>query len=183
MAKRSILVFMTPADEEAFEGALLRRCPDLRFLDNNVWPDREPLVRSKLSDCTSKFVFLWSPSVKPDLPTLWRADGALEGPTAGCVVEFTRSKQQKDDLLDRDEILSGRLAAGYDPEDEAAARFVKAVWAAYRSLKPVKLLGLAEPDENPAMFSAGPDAAEQLRRGSLRLREGIGYFREKPGRA
>ena len=88
---------------------------------------------------------------------------------------------------EREEITSWRIeclqAAGYDAEDEAAARFVKTVWAAYRSLKPVKLLGLAEPDSNPAMFSAGPDAAEQLRHGSLRLRDGIGYFREKPGRA
>ena len=121
--------------------------------------------------------------MRPVLPTLERADGALEGPAAGCVIQFIRSQQQKDDLLDRDELLSGRLAAGYDAEDEAAARFVKTVWAAYRSLKPVKLLGLAEPDSNPAMFSAGPDAAEQLRHGSLRLRDGIGYFREKPGRA
>jgi hypothetical protein len=109
--KKRLQVFFSPADEAALSRELVAAFPHLAFVDDNIWESPDPPVRVSISQCRANFVFLWNRAVVPVLPSRSRADGRVDGPTVGPVVQFVRSR------VTGDLLLSGSLAASSsDPE-------------------------------------------------------------------
>jgi hypothetical protein len=113
---------MTEDDEKAFSHALIAVDPSIRFIDGQRWPSSQPPLVASINAAKAPEVFIWSPVVAPVLPWSMRPDGLVQGPTSGPVIQFDRS-------VWRDaELRSGRIAAGYDDEDDEIVRFVRTVW-------------------------------------------------------
>ena len=156
--------FMTAVDEQAFSDLMRARRPRLCVLDDNAWPGSEPVVRGDIPSCKAHNVYLWDPAAFPHLPTVIDSHGRLQGPQVGPVVQVLRSRYAAPDLL-----LAGRVAAGWNDGDGAAAAFAKDVWAVLRKACARRLFSAAT-NENAGMFKAGDDAALRSRAQALRLR-------------
>src|SRR5437870_1184727 len=78
--KRQTQFFMTESDQDEFSASLLQRSPRIRFIDDNIWPQPLPKVARSVSECQSRYVFIWDPIVVAELPTIRRPDGSYQGP-------------------------------------------------------------------------------------------------------
>jgi hypothetical protein len=116
---------MDGADEGALVAALRERISDLRLVCGGRWPTPDPPIVETIADCADHFVYLWSPTVVPDLPLIERA-GRYDGPKSGVVIQFQRS------VLTGTQLRAGRLAVGWSPASKAMTDFVNAAWAALR---------------------------------------------------
>ena len=129
---KQIQLFLLADDEAAFSAALLNARPRLVFVDGARWNTSNPPLVESVSTCTSWWSFLWDTSVVESLPVYVRKDGKFEGPTAGLVIELTRSALQGGALL------SGRLAASTDVADKKVAqamdRFADDVWKVMKAV-------------------------------------------------
>ena len=117
--QRQVQLFMTPTDEEDFLTLLRERIPGIKVIDGQRWDAPVSAVRDRMADCRSNDVYLWGPSVAPELPSKPRPGGGFQGPQNGPVIQWIRGRTQ-------DEMLgSGRLAASaFDPlELTFAVRF------------------------------------------------------------
>ena len=113
---------MTERDEERFSGELVAADPSIRFVDGQRWPSTDPPTAPSINSAASSEVFIWSPTVAPVLPYMRRADGVVEGPASGPVIQFARSAWREGELR------SGRIAAGWNTDDLEIGRFVRIVW-------------------------------------------------------
>src|SRR5260370_12214558 len=123
--KRQTKFFMKEYDEDEFSASLLQRSPRIRFVDDNIWPQPLPKFARRISECQSRYVFIWDPIVVAELPTIRRPEGSYQGPQSGVVIEFSRSS------INGDEMLSGRIAVGFDEHNTHMNDFVSTVWEVF----------------------------------------------------
>ena len=141
---------MTVSDEEEFSASLLQRSLRIRFVDDNIWPQPAPRVARSISECQSRYVFIWDPMVVAELPIIRRLDGNYQGPQSGAVIEFSRSS------INGDEMLSGRIAVGFDEANTHMKEFVSTVWEVFIRSTETNLTNVAgEPVPN---YRIGHDA-------------------------
>jgi hypothetical protein len=119
---------MTIADEATLSTGLVELAPSTAFIDGQRWPSLEPPLRGSIASCEGREVYVWNRQLSPNLPTVPLAGGGVQGPISGPVIEFTRS------LLDGDELLSGRIAAGFAADDEERLAYVERVWKLVKSV-------------------------------------------------
>lgn len=164
----SVLTFLNHEDEERIWSELVRLIPDVRVIDGSRWPDETPPLAPGPSQCANMIVYLWSPSIIADLPSRKRGD-AYDGPTAGYVVEWSRSIESDDELR------SGRIAAGYAEADEAMADFSSTVRSIFLRMTFDNLQTL---EGLPVEYRIGEKTLEALA-GGIRLRDRSvpAYFR------
>lgn len=156
---KQLQIFLTTKDETRLSGLLRSEFPGIYFLNDNVWPDH-PDFREGVENCDSGRVYLYRGFLE-EIPTMRRKDGQLEGPIAGCVVQVLRPIT-KDGIL-----LSGRVAAGIDDNDERMREFVSAVW---KCVKQLGRLGVLRPDGKvDKHYLLGLDAREKVMNGYLRI--------------
>lgn len=157
--KRQLQLFISPDDEIELSCLLQSEFPDIIFLNGNVWSYR-PECRSGIESCESGIGYLFNGTLDK-LPTITRADGRLEGPVAGCVVQVLRPK------TDGGLLLSGRVAAGYDDADSDMRDFVGRVWKCVRALGKE---GVIRPDRKlDKHYLVGRNAASEVIAGRYRL--------------
>ncbi len=163
MAERSkqVLLFLDPLDEEAVFGDIETAVPDVRLVDGSRWPTSTPPTHPRVGDCTQGIVYLWSPSVRPDLPFRERG-GAFDGPSSGVVVQWWRSQTVGDELR------SGRFAVGFDAADVAMKEFVDAAFGSLRRMTTDRLQ--AEDGTAIRQYRLGPVAAAAASGGIYRLK-------------
>lgn len=133
--KKQLQLFLTRGDEEELSRLLKAEIPGIQFLNDNVWPE-SPDRRSSIEDCESGRVYLYCGLVE-QLPVVRRKDGQIEGPIAGCVIQFLRSLE-KDGTL-----LSGRIAVGAEDSASEMRDFVSVVW---KCVERVGAKGVVRPD-------------------------------------
>jgi hypothetical protein len=160
-ASRSTQILLTTEDETSFSEALVASIPNLRFLDGQRWKI-QPRVVPSIQECSTNLCYLYDGALE-DLPTLARADGQLQGPTSGCVIQICRPISQGDVLR------SGSISTGYFTSDERMVRLVKATW---KVLKAIGTMGVVRPDNQiDRHYLVGHFAKRQSLEGSLRLRD------------
>ena len=120
MATKQIQIFFDTNDEAALSQLIKDTFPDIHFLDSNLWPD-ELATGESIEKCKNHDVYLYRGELS-QLPTGRRKNGWIEGPNAGCVVQVLRSRE-KDGTL-----FSGRIAVGYNENDQKMKELVAAVW-------------------------------------------------------
>jgi hypothetical protein len=126
---KSLEVLLLPMDEAAFSAALRKRVPDIQFVNDCYWPTQEPPRAASIDACTSKLVYLWSPSIAPVLPSMLHSDGIrYHGPQSGIVVQLIRCVQNESSLR------AGTISVGWD--DPRMTLFVKSVWQSLRQVAP-----------------------------------------------
>ena len=133
--QRQLQIFLTRSDESELSRALKEEFPEIRFLNDNVWPEL-PDCRDGIENCDTGRVYLYRGSLE-QLPTMRRKTGDIEGPIAGCVVQVLRSCEEGAVLF------SGRVAAGIDDSDERMREFVSIIW---KCVKRVGRQGVVRPD-------------------------------------
>lgn len=173
--KRQLQTFLIEEDERDFSHLLCRMYPDVVFLDDNVW-DGGPHSVTSIEKCISTYCYIWNKAIFPELPIFVREDGRLEGPASGVVIQFQRSR-----IDEEGDLLSGRIAVGYDTSGEEFCSFVDGVW---KILKKVSTVGVCyAPTSGPVDFSrvigqyvVGLAAREAFEKGRLnRLRHTSTY--------
>jgi hypothetical protein len=165
---RQIEVLLLPADEERLAGAIQESYPGTVFVDERRWEsaDVPPAYRS-VRDCGTD-VAIWNPALAPVLPTSRRANGIIDGPQVGPVVQWIRSH------LDRHgRLQSGRWAASTSDPDMIA--FAKAIWKLLNAQTTNKLRVAGAVEFPPVLgrseriFRVGREALEAARSGDLEL--------------
>ena len=157
-------VWLTSRDECVLSSLFRDELPTIGFIDDNVW-ECSPVVRVDLPSCMSSFVYLWSPQLTENLPIRHRADGRIEGPTAGVVVQYLRCQVRQDVLA------SGRFAAGSSNPTAEYKDFVATLWRVLRRYcRSVDAVNPATGDViTPSVrdMLVGGDAAEMTSGGGL----------------
>lgn len=165
MAKtREQLLFLNTEDETSYFASLVEAVPDVCLIAGSRWPSPLPPVVGAPAESHERINFLWSPSVRSDLPSRPRGDH-FDGPSTGWVIQWVRSP-----LLPDGELRSGRLAASWDPSDAAMREFVSAVWKTLMGIttnKLTRLDGVADTD-----YRVGEATTRAARAGEIRLRDG-----------
>ena len=132
--KKSIDILFTKKDEENFSKEIRAVFPYVAFIDDMYWPTRAPPSRASISDCESKFVYIWNRQLFPKLPSMPRKHGGFHGPQSGMVIQLIRP-------IPRDnELLSGVMGVGFDKTDVAMKTFVEGVWKILKKLTPEKIV-------------------------------------------
>lgn len=165
---KQIQLFMTIEDERAISDAIRALVPQAAFVDGALWPTADPPLRNTIADCRESQGFVWNRAIYPTLPSAPR-NGAFDGPRAGPVIEFTRSRVISADAAERryfdSAMVSGRIAWGGSneyPGFELMRDFVSQVWKAIRRMSPTKL-AVVSPDRkiidtSVRAYVAGPGA-------------------------
>lgn len=134
--KKQLQMFLTLEDEVLLSECLRCEIPGILFLNDNVWTV-SPDCRSGIEDCHTGRVYLFASHLE-QLPIARRKNGDLEGPIAGCVIQLLRTIEENGVLL------SGRVAAGIDDDDDDQIRdLVDKVW---KCVKRVGRVGVVRPD-------------------------------------
>jgi hypothetical protein len=126
--KKQIQTFMTTRDEDDFSSLLKTNHPQIEFIDGNLWSSSEPPLITSISKASGNYVYIWSRGVLNPLPSLKRPDGKVEGPSSGCVLQFTRTIENEGTLR------SGRLAAGCTRESPYFTKLKMLVHVIFRAL-------------------------------------------------
>jgi hypothetical protein len=163
-------VFLLPGDESLIEDALRKLHPRLCFIDQRAWESVDtPPVRASIQDCGS-VAAIWNPAVAPELRGHARANGVIDGPQVGPVIQWLRNRTG-DGRLE-----AGSWAASVDPEQNPAMEaFAKDAWKVLRKLTSNKLVGGGWVSRAVAVgppvraFRAGPAALSAARNGELEL--------------
>ena len=125
---RQLALLMTRKDEAKLSTGLLELAPSIAFIDGQRWASLEPPLRQSIDRCLDGEVFIWNRALAPALPGTPRPGGGAQGPTSGPVIQFSRC------VMEGDELLSGRIAAGFDSEERERAAFVDQVWKLVKSI-------------------------------------------------
>jgi len=154
--KKSNHILMTRKDEEVFSREIVCQFPSVVFIDDMIWKTAIAPARESITECKSKFVYLWNQEVYPMLAGIQRADGRFQGPQSGIVIQFVRP------TLKEDVLLSGVISVGFQVTDNEMGTFVKGVWKILYRLTHNKLVQV-DPKSNRALFPrsdirAGDDA-------------------------
>lgn len=96
-------------------------------MDDNVWTGKPNIVNS-IDDCKTEYCYIWNKDITPIIPTITRNDGRIQGPASGVVIQFERCRIDSSNNL-----LSGRIAVGYNSGDEGFGNFVNNVWKILRN--------------------------------------------------
>jgi len=168
---KRIEVLLLPVDEKRIEQAILDQFPGVKLLDNGEWSSvSEPPVRSSITKC-GKFAAIWNPKVMPALTPTVRANGVIDGPQVGPVVQWIRCQARTPNILD-----AGRWAASNDTDHEPEmVGFVQAVWKILMRQTTNKLVRAGSLDFPPQRnviergFRVGPEALRRAQSGELVL--------------
>lgn len=125
---------MTPDDEENFSRQVRAAFPYVAFIDDMYWPTPTPPSRASITDCESKFVYIWDRQLFPKLPSMPRKHGGFHGPQSGMVIQLIRSQ------IKGDELLSGTMSVGFDETNVAMKAFVEGVWKIIRKITSKKVV-------------------------------------------
>lgn len=131
--RKQLEFFMLHEDEEEFSFNLKNEFKEIVFFDDNVWEDSPEMVDS-IDKCQTGYCYIWNRTICPDLPTIQRKDGQIQGPSSGIVIQFQRCR-----IDENKNLLSGRIAIGYDSANEELHEFVSSVW---RILKKTTIMGV-----------------------------------------
>lgn len=131
--KKQLQTFLTDEDERRFSSLLMKEYQDIVFLDNNVWEEEPKLVNS-IEKCQTGFCYIWNKGIFPNLPTIERKDGKIQGPASGVVIQFQRCR-----IDEVGNLLSGRIAVGFETIEKEFNSFVNNVW---KILKKVSKVGV-----------------------------------------
>lgn len=163
-------VLLLPSDESLIEDALRKLYPRVCFIDQRGWESVDiPPVRVSIQDCGADAA-IWNPAVAPDVRGLARANGVIDGPQVGPVIQWLRS-HTADGRLE-----AGSWAASVDPDQNPAmAAYVRDAWNVLRKLTTNKLVGGGWVGRTVAAgppvrtFRAGPAALRAAKNGELEL--------------
>lgn len=64
---KSIEILLTAADEYNFSRQIRAVFPYVAFIDNMRWPTTTPPSRASITDCESKFVYIWNRRLFPKI--------------------------------------------------------------------------------------------------------------------
>lgn len=164
-------ILLLPEDETEVVEALRVRFPTIQLVDNRAWQSVDEVpVRASIAECGS-MVALWNPDIVPHLPVAVRANGVIDGPQAGSVIQWLRSVRRGGSVLD-----AGRWAATVGAiTGPDMAGFVRACWRVLMSLTTNKLVRGGELGRTPQRlgaergFRVGRLALEKARCGELTL--------------
>lgn len=132
--KKRTEVLLTADDEFNFSKEIRSVFPYVAFMDDMYWPTQTPPSRALITDCESKFVYIWNRQLFPKLPSLPRKHGGFHGPQSGMVIQLIRSQ------LKGNELLSGSLGVGFDDNRSEMKSFSEGVWKILRKLTPKKVV-------------------------------------------
>ena len=127
-------VLLTADDEYDFSREIRSVFPYVGFIDDVYWPTETPPSRASVTDCESKFVYIWNRQLFPKIIGKPRVHGGFYGPQSGIVIQLIRS-QLKDN-----ELLSGSLGVGFDESCSEMKSFSEGVWKILRKLTPKKVV-------------------------------------------
>lgn len=132
--KKRTEVLLTAEDEDRFSREIRSVFPYVAFIDDVYWPTETPPSRASVTDCESKFVYIWNRQLFPKIIGKPRVHGGFYGPQSGIVIQLIRS-QLKDN-----ELLSGSLGVGFDESCSEMKSFSEGVWKILRKLTPKKVV-------------------------------------------
>jgi hypothetical protein len=149
-------------DEQKFASLLKKEYKDLVFLDNNVW-EKAPESVNSIERCQTGFCYIWNKGIFPELPTIERKDGKVQGPGSGVVIQFQRCRIDEDGNL-----LSGRIAVGYDSDEKEFNAFINNVWKILKKVSKVgvyhsPLFGSVDESKIIKEYTVGDAAKEAIR--------------------
>ena len=124
---RQIGLLMTLADEATLSTRLVELAPSTVFIDGARWPSVEPPLRNSIASCEDREVYVWNRSCAAPADrsaSRWRCPGA----------DVWSGDPVRPSLLDGEELLSGRIAAGFPADDEDRAVYVERVWKLVKSI-------------------------------------------------
>lgn len=157
--KKQVQVFLNEDDEALLSRSITCHVPGVHFLNDNVWA-QYPDIKEDLHLCDSGRVYLFDGDIN-DLPLRCRADGRIEGPISGCVIQFLRCRREGTLLL------SGRLAVGFDRHDTNMKRFASRV---FDCLKSISLVGVTNPEGHiDEHYCVGQDTRRAVEANELQL--------------
>jgi hypothetical protein len=142
---KSVEVLFTTEDEENFSREIRSMFPYVAFIDDVYWPTQTPPSRASITDCESKFVYIWNRQLFPKIFGKPRKHSGFYGPQSGIVIQLIRS-QIKDN-----ELLSGTMGVGFDKTDVAMKSFVEGVWKILKKLTLKKVVQV-DPDTLEVQF-------------------------------
>lgn len=164
---KSIELFMTEADEEAFSTSIKKQIGSVRFIDDFSWESPIVQYRESLASCGPHAAILCTDIVPLNsFETTMIAPhpsgvGFIPGTIGKGLIQFQSSCMAD---YNKDCLKNGRLAASYNSTgDPETAAFVTAVWKAFKTnaikvnlidIKSGEILNKPE-----ARFFAWPDAA------------------------
>ena len=147
--KKSNHFLFTSKDEEVFSTQVRELFPATMFIDDMVWDTNVPPAKSSITECQSKFVYIWNAEIYPNLPCEQRKDGKFQGPQSGMVIQFIRSRFE-----DKATLLSGSISIGITidrPQVEQMVNYVKQVWKILKKVTPKKLVQV-NPETKEILF-------------------------------
>lgn len=143
--KKRVEVLLTKDDEENFSKEIRAVFPYVAFIDHMRWPTTTPPSRASITDCESKFVYIWNRQLFPTILGKPREHGGFYGPQSGIVIQFIRSQ------IKSNELLSGTMGVGFDKTDVAMKSFVEDVWKILKKLTPKKVVQV-DPETREVLF-------------------------------
>lgn len=143
--KKRTEVLLTVNDEYDLSQQVRAVFPYVAFIDDMYWPTSTPPSRASITDCESKFVYIWNRQLFPKLPSIPRKHGGFHGPQSGMVIQVIRSQ------IKGNELLSGSVGVGFDKKDVAMKIFTEGVWKVLRKLTPKKVVQV-DPDTLEVQF-------------------------------
>ena len=157
--KKSNHFLFTNKDEEIFSSEIRKAFPATMFIDDMRWETNIPPAKSSITECESKFVYIWNKEIYPNLPFMKRSDGKFQGPQSGMVIQMIRSR-----IKDEITFLSGEIATGVADEDFEMVDFVKKVWKILKKAASKKVVQV-NPETQEILFErkdilVGNDAYE-----------------------
>jgi hypothetical protein len=159
--KRQVLLFLLPDDEATIALEVKRALPEVRLVDEWRWEDRmRPPVREYPAECDGE-IGLWNSRIEPDLIGVPRANGKIDGPVIGPVVQWTRCR------ITDGRLNAGRWAAVYDSEDKETAAYVRKLWKIVDSATRTDLRRIS------GDLSAGSTTERRFRVGSAAYRSAL----------
>lgn len=119
--------------------------PYVAFIDDVYWPTQTPPSRASITDCESKFFYIWNRQLFPNILGRPREQGDFYGPQSGIVIQLIRSQ------VKGNELLSGTMGVGFDKTEVAMQNFVEGVWKILRKLTPKKVVQV-DPNTGEVQF-------------------------------
>jgi hypothetical protein len=163
-------VLLLPSDEALIEDSLRRLHPRVCFLDQDAWESVDaPPVRMSIDEC-GDVAAIWNPETASEVRGIERANGRIDGPQVGPVIQWLRSR------LRNSRLEAGSWAASVDPERHPdMAAFARDAWKILQKVTSNKLVSggsfsravvIGPPVRS---FRVGPAALSAARAGEIEL--------------